>query len=540
MDFEFATRRYLAPLIERYQWDIGEHTYGNPVILEHEWGRLSIGRFCSIAHNTTLILGNHKINLASTYPFRSLFGFWPGAENGLPDHETRGDGIVIGNDVWLGANCLILPGVTIGNGAIVAAGSVVTRDVPDYAIVAGNPARIKRYRFDDEIIRRFQALRWWDWSNDKLKSVIPAITALEAEEFLDYVERSEAVNQILPPEEIDRLIICHKLWGQASIRTDSPTITEYKDVIYTPIAYNDQWGLYNRSGEIIEDAVDFRGPEKSTNNQDITHIGVKPDELPILQDGNYLYLGRINPHFGHFLINTLPRFWALDRIEKQKTKFVYHGHEDPNAWFAMDYFATIMACLEIEPSDFVPLTNRTRISRLTVPQSSLMEQNYAHLEFKRLCEKIFSKLNLEINRDSAAPIYYSKQNLNGGVGRIVNEFEIEAAMSSQGIEIFHPQQHSFKDQIQKLASASVVLGTAGSFLHNTVFLPNPKKMVILHPSAEINSNFVLIDKLSGGHVTYLYPSDISVIDTQEKHFLTSRYLPDARGVAEAMIRLALD
>lgn len=84
---------------------------------------------------------------------------------------------VIGNDVWIGHGALILPGVTIGNGAIIGAGAVVARDVPDYAIVAGNPARVIRYRFDPEVIERLNRIAWWDWPVQRIASKVPALVS---------------------------------------------------------------------------------------------------------------------------------------------------------------------------------------------------------------------------------------------------------------------------------------------------------------------------------------------------------------------------
>lgn len=538
MDFEFATRRYLAPLIERYGWDIGEHTYGNPHVMEPEWGTLAIGRFCSIAHNATLILGNHRIDLASTYPFRSLFGLWPGAEHGVPDHTTRGSGIRIGNDVWLGTNCCILPGVTIGDGAIVAANAVVTKDVPDYAIVAGNPGQIKRYRFDENLIRRMKAIAWWNWPNEKLRSVIPAITQLTAPDFAKYIERSAIVETACGPDRRADLSLCYQLWGEAAIVTDGPHKAEYKDVLYLPFVPNGQWGIYDSHGHNIPDSVDFRSPDKHTNNQDITPIDRSARDAALLPDGNYLYVGRINPHFGHFIINTLPRFWAVTEATGVRPKLVYHGHPDPQAWFQLDFLAKLMTGLGLTADDFIVLTQPTIIPRLTVPQTALMEQQYAHPRFREFCLHLSRALGIEQSDKNLGPVYYSKSKLRSGVGSIINENEIDEVMAECGVRVIHPETMPYEEQIRILASATLVLGTAGSFLHNIIFVENPPKMVVLNPTREINSNFLLLDKLSNADVDYVYPNDIRVIDAPDRQFLTLRQLPNARDVAHAMLAIS--
>ncbi len=148
--------------------------------------RLVIGRFCAIAAGTRFVMngGNHRLNGPTTFPFPIFGGAWTGRFDGEPDFPNRGD-TVIGNDVWLGMDATILPGVTIGDGAVIAALSVVTRDVPPYAIVAGNPARIVRRRLSPLDAARMQAIAWWDWDAATITRHLPVISgggvdALEA------------------------------------------------------------------------------------------------------------------------------------------------------------------------------------------------------------------------------------------------------------------------------------------------------------------------------------------------------------------------
>ena len=138
---------------------------------------LIIGKFCAIASGVQFIMGsaNHRINSISTYPFHVFGGIW--AQN-TPPHLSqlpfKGD-TVIGNDVWIGRQSVILPGVHVGDGAIIAANSVVTKDVKPYTIVGGNPAKPIRKRFDDELISMLLALQWWDFSPEKLAEFLPIL-----------------------------------------------------------------------------------------------------------------------------------------------------------------------------------------------------------------------------------------------------------------------------------------------------------------------------------------------------------------------------
>ena len=118
-----------------------------------EAGRhLTIGRYCSIADKVEILLGGgHRLDWATTYPFAAMAGLWPGVDASVDDQASRGD-VTIGSDVWLGSGCLILSGVTIGHGAVIGAHAVVSRDVPPYAVVVGNPGRVVRSRFDPGLV----------------------------------------------------------------------------------------------------------------------------------------------------------------------------------------------------------------------------------------------------------------------------------------------------------------------------------------------------------------------------------------------------
>lgn len=143
---------------------VGRHTYGNPIIYRGA-GDLRIGAFCSIGMGVKIVTGEeHRTDWVSQFPFPHFF---PEAAS-IPNWVvTKGD-VIIGNDVWIGTGALILSGVRIGDGAVVGANAVVTRDVMPYAIVAGNPARLVRYRFDRRTVGELLRTRWWDWPDEKI------------------------------------------------------------------------------------------------------------------------------------------------------------------------------------------------------------------------------------------------------------------------------------------------------------------------------------------------------------------------------------
>lgn len=187
---KYGTTCFIRNVVKAPNISVGEYTYydseDHPELFEQTnvlfnypffGDKLIIGKFCQIAHGTTFIMGaaNHRLGSATTYPFNVMGGVW--REISTPHIEElphKGD-TVIGNDVWLGRNCTILPGVKIGNGAIVAACSVVTKDVAPYTVVGGNPARFLKKRFDDGTAALLEELRWWDLPPEELTEIIPVL-----------------------------------------------------------------------------------------------------------------------------------------------------------------------------------------------------------------------------------------------------------------------------------------------------------------------------------------------------------------------------
>lgn len=177
------TKDFLQPLIARNGFLVGDHSYGTPRVIGDYFSELRIGKFCSIGPDVELILANHRKDLVSTYPFNWLSRRWPTAEGLISDHFAP-CGMTIGNDVWIGAKAIILPGVKISDGAVIGAASVVRHDVPPYAIVGGNPAKIISYRFDSHVIDELLKISWWDWSDEKIADMLPSMMSEDIASFI--------------------------------------------------------------------------------------------------------------------------------------------------------------------------------------------------------------------------------------------------------------------------------------------------------------------------------------------------------------------
>jgi len=150
---------------------LGRHSYTKPNVRTFGFDsvtKLRIGNFCSIAGDVVFLLGgNHPTNRLTTFPIRDKFHLSGAGRDGFPC--SKGD-IVVGNDVWIGYGATIVSGVTIGHGAVVAAGAVVVKDVPPFAIVAGSPAKVVRFRLNEDQIGKALQLAWWDWTDEKIAS----------------------------------------------------------------------------------------------------------------------------------------------------------------------------------------------------------------------------------------------------------------------------------------------------------------------------------------------------------------------------------
>lgn len=185
---------FLKNFIKASNIHIGDYTYFDDrrhgpenfedynVLYNYDFSKvkLVIGKFCAIAAETKFIMtGDHKLDAISTYPFPIFQQGWENIYD-VANLPVKGD-IIIGNDVWLGFDSLIKNGVTIGDGAIIATRAVVVKDVPPYAIVAGNPAKVVKLRFDEATINRLLSIAWWNWDIQKINNNLPLICSLDVD-----------------------------------------------------------------------------------------------------------------------------------------------------------------------------------------------------------------------------------------------------------------------------------------------------------------------------------------------------------------------
>lgn len=189
---EYGTSVFLKNIVKAENIIVGDYTYyddtRSPLDWEHNnvlfnypfFGeKLVIGRYCALAEGSVFMMGaaNHRLSSVTTYPFNVFGGKWRDISTPHIDELPHKGDTVIGNDVWIGHKAVIMPGVTIGDGSIVAAWSVVTKSFPPYSVIGGNPARLIRKRFDDELIDLLLKLRWWDKKPEEVTELIPLLVS---------------------------------------------------------------------------------------------------------------------------------------------------------------------------------------------------------------------------------------------------------------------------------------------------------------------------------------------------------------------------
>jgi chloramphenicol O-acetyltransferase type B len=168
------------------EYEVGVGTYGRPEVVSFGEGTtVKIGAYCSIAPGVIIVLGGgHRPDWVTTFPFNV---FWKSGNSITGNPKSKGD-VVIGNDVWIGQQAAIMSGITIGDGAVIAARATVTKHVAPYSIVGGNPAREIKPRFDAKTVDRLLALKWWEWEKEKIESFLPLLLSTETERFLEEAE----------------------------------------------------------------------------------------------------------------------------------------------------------------------------------------------------------------------------------------------------------------------------------------------------------------------------------------------------------------
>ena len=321
---------------------------------------------------------------------------------------------------------------------------------------------------------------------------------------------------------------CKGIWGESHLMYGDPSLQRVEQAIFLPFRQNGSWGLYDRNLQPVMEAVDRRGGDR------IPHHAIEWDiKEPVKRDPTgdiYLYCGRLNPHYGHFIINSLPKFWPFASAAKApKLKLLCAERPDHLQSFTLD----ILGQIGIGLNDLCWFDRPTQIAAAIVPSPSVLEQYWAYTIYKDLCERIGSPWWSEID-SQLTPAYLSKAKLSTGVGRFSDEPIIEAVMRQAGVDIFHPQEMPVQAQVQLMSRRRICIGPAGSAFHTTMFAPRHRQFVCFNPADRVNSNFDLLDKLNNNKSTYLYQPNMQY-ESYDGGFLTTVRLSDPKRLAYELL-----
>jgi acetyltransferase-like isoleucine patch superfamily enzyme/capsular polysaccharide biosynthesis protein len=329
------------------------------------------------------------------------------------------------------------------------------------------------------------------------------------------------------------LVECTECWGNIELIEDPPLLSVDHNVIYVPYEKDGPWGLFRPDGDVVPGSVDFHGPDREVQGQILSWSG---NAAHVADDGNYLYGGLLNPHFGHFLVNSLSRLWPLVSAERPAAKIVFHGLGDSQQWFNLPFCRDIFEALGLQPSDVLILEQPTMFKNITVPHTSFQEQHFIHRAYAQLGHHIGQEiLKGRPIRQGLPAVYLSKTRLPSGVGHVENEDIVESILREAGsIEILYPETLCLREQIALFAERPVVVGTTGSAFHTSIFYPPKAKLILLSPVSGPNTNFMMIDLANENDARYVYAPG-TTLEAEDGRFLTTMRFPEPEAIAHDLL-----
>lgn len=340
------------------------------------------------------------------------------------------------------------------------------------------------------------------------------------------------------PQNLSVLDVCTTMWGACEVVHEDPAITEAHNVVALPYLPGGAWGIFNHLGYATTQAMDRHGPDGQLVDRKLI---VSPDLLSDVENAEketYVYGGFVNLHFGHFIVNTIPRLWPIVRNGIGTHQLLFHGQAAPSDWFNIMFIREFFHALGIDRERIRFVDRPLSISRLIIPAPSFQEQHFAHRIFGRLCRRIGSDLlknSGSFSETNPTPVYLSKGQLTSGVGRFINETMLTDRLKLNGVEIVYPETLTLYDQVNLFSSRKKILGTLGSAFHSSIFCRTDADIVCISPSAAPNSNFVMMDHLSGAKIRYYYDPMTEVVEDSNPNFHTNLKLSDPDAIAQDLL-----
>jgi hypothetical protein len=285
------------------------------------------------------------------------------------------------------------------------------------------------------------------------------------------------------------------------------------EVVYIPAHNGSLGGLYDSNFNPIPQAVSYQGKIAKLSQS----IENKPDfnSLPLVQsDVPYFFMGVINPHFGHFLLESTARLWPLLYLQHSfKGKYLYCNQHISNRLFAKSFIKDIFGGFSLKADDFVNYDKACRLKNVFVAPPAFEICLQGHPIFRQTMQHVGNRLidNLDgIKNSNLTPIYLSKSKLTRGLSCIVNEDAIEEKLRKEGVDIWHPETVNFSTQIKELSSRKYIIGTLSSAFHTLICCPGEKNVSAVVTGRDKLSSYTIIDELCGNAGSYIFYPEMGI------------------------------
>lgn len=322
------------------------------------------------------------------------------------------------------------------------------------------------------------------------------------------------------------------MWGQCNVIEDDLRVVQHRDV------FLHHWSIYDRGGRMIEDSGFFRAfPDYASVGGPFTVE--PPANPPCMPDADLFWLGLFQDHFGHFLIGTLARLWALAQHADAATRIVYVGALEPDELYARDYIRLCLEALGIRREQLVRVAGPMRFPALLIAEPAFVECFSASPVYHAMMRGIATHVLGGTERDAAeTDVFLSKALIASGNRSILNEAELTDELAREGVVIKHPERLGFADQMRLWSRTRLAMGFSGSAFHTSVFRGG-QSLCTLSNNLAASANQALIDRVSGNRSLFLQAVDgLREEASSANAFSVSLIIADPKWMAGELLRVA--
>ncbi|MDD5276839.1 MAG: glycosyltransferase family 61 protein [Methylovulum sp.] len=318
------------------------------------------------------------------------------------------------------------------------------------------------------------------------------------------------------------------------------------EVVYLPARNGHPGGLYDSKGNPIPQAISHRGDEVRLSQPIANDIDLS--NLPIIQsDLPYFFIGEINPHFGHFLVESTARLWPLLYLSSAFTgNYLYFGQNASTAPLNKAFIKSIFGGFSLNTQDFVAYRKPCKLRNVLIAYPAFEIRLQGSPAFRQSMQHIGDTLTnnglADISNTNQTPLYLSKSKLTKGLSGIINETAIEDSLRKKGVDIWHPETVDLPTQIRELSSRKYIIGSVGSAFHSLLFCPGDKVISGIVLDRKVNSNYVIIDQLCGNIGRYKSGQSLGITLSKDAALCShsglkrSFYATEPERVSEALLR----